>query len=471
VTRGRLTAPRRLLSSPLLAGQLAVALACGLLLRARWATVHELVVAVDHGDVLFADFVSHYYPTVSGRLRDGPPVSGFFYPAGFAALLAPLSLVGPRVALVLWGGVQLGCLGYVATALVQAAVPRRPWLALLGTALTATSVPVLHNLKWGQVSVPILAVTGAAFVMRSRGKLNVPAALLGVAASIKGYPLVFLGWFVLRRDVRLVLRGAAACALSLVVLPALVMGPSHALFFQRVSFGAVRGASESVLADFNSQCALAVLGRHLGGWDKTAVDVRAMGELATRAALALTLALVVLVSRSSARRIAKRRALLAFVLVGCTVPFWLHTSWSHYFVHLPLAQVMLVAMMTERGQSEGHTPRAQKVLVLAVLVAPSVWLSSVVHLFAAGSWWAYASAGSLFYANALLLMAYAGVLVEAHVRDPQVGLCPSLREPGPRWGSAPRFASLPVIQPGRCDSPEGNGAGGAAGTPGRARDC
>lgn len=406
--RRRLTAPSRLYVL-----QLAVGLACVLALRTRWPSIRDFVIAIDHGDVLFADFVNHYYPTVTDGLRQGAPAGGFFYPAGFAALLSPFALLGPAPAKVAWGAVQLACLGYVATALVQAAVPKKPALALLGTALTVTSIPMLHDLKWGQVSLPILAATGAAFVLRARGKQGLPAALLGIAAGIKGYPLVFVGWFVARRDARFVARAALACVVTLGVLPAIVMGPTHAIFFQRVSTGAVLGAADGVLRDFNSQYAPAVLGRYHGGWDATAADVRAMGELGAIGALVLVAALVLLVARSSAPRIAERRELLAFVLLASTVPFWLRTSWSHYFVHLPLAQTLLAGMLAERPAGR---MRAHEVLVLVLLLAPSVLLSNVVGLFATEGWWYYANAGSLFFANALVLLACAGLIVDAHVR-------------------------------------------------------
>lgn len=395
--------------------QLIVVLACVTLLRVKWPTVGAFVAAIDHGDVLFADFVHHYYPTVTDGLRSGAPAGGFFYPAGFAALLSPLALVGPGAAKVIWGVIQMACLLYVAIPLVRAAVPHRPALALLGTALTMTSIPVLHNLKWGQVSLPILAATGAAFVLRSRGRTNLPAALLAIAAGIKGYPLVFLAWFGARRDLRFAGRAAAACVVTLFVLPAIVMGPAHAIFFQRVSTSSVLGASDGVLRDFNSQHATAVLGRYYeGGYDAMPADVRAFGELGSLAAILGIAGLVVLVALSRAPRIEARRELFAFVMICCSIPFWLHTSWSHYFVHLPLAQVLLAGMLAERDASSPS--RARDVLVLVVLVAPSVFLSNVLGLFASEGWWYYANAGSLFFANALVLLACAGVVVDAHVR-------------------------------------------------------
>jgi len=390
-----------------------VAAACVGLLRLRWPSVRDFVIAIDHGDVLFADFVNHYYPTVAGSLRHGAPAGGFFYPAGFAALLSPLALTGPALAKALWGGVQLVSLLVAATMLVRAAAPSRPGLAVLGTALTITSIPVLHDLKWGQVSLPILAASGAAFVMYARGRRrNGPAALLGVAAGIKGYPLAFLGWFVARGDGRFFVRAAAACFVTLVVLPLVVMGPSQALFFQRVSTGAVMGAADGVLRDFNSQYATAVLARFHGGWDATSVEIRALGDLGARTALVVIGALVLIAARSPAKAIERRRDLLAFVLVACSVPFWLRTSWSHYFVHLPMAQILL----TDAFLDTSHAPFRRR-LVVVVLLAPSVLLSNVVGLFATEGWWYYANDGSLFFANALVLLACAGFIVEAAVVD------------------------------------------------------
>jgi hypothetical protein len=151
-----------------------------------------------------------------------------------------------------------------------------------------------------------------------------------------------------------------------------------------------------------------VLARYHGGWDATAADVRAAGELGSFAALVVVVALALIVARSNAPRIAERRALLGFVLVASTVPFWLRTSWSHYFVHLPIAQTLLASILVERG-------RPRDLFVLGALVAPSVFLSSALGLFATEGWWYYANDGALFFANALVLLACAGVVVEANV--------------------------------------------------------
>lgn len=391
-----------------LAAQLAAMLLGLLALRIKWPTWRDFVIAIDHGDLCFADFVHHYYPTVAESLRHGAPAGGFFYPAGFAAMIAPLGLLSLKGAIAAWSVVLGASFGVLVFVLIRAAAPGRSWLSALASLIAVTSVPVLHDVKWGQVSLPILAAAGLAFVFYERRPL-VAAALLGVAAGIKGYPLVFVGWFLLRGDLRFVLRAAIACVVTLVVLPVLVMGPSHALFFQRVSTGAVMGAADGVLRDFNSQYAPAVLARYEGGWDAAAADVRAMGELGSFAALAAIGALVIVAARSTAKTIAAHREMIGLVLLASSVPFWLRTSWSHYFVHLPVAQTLLTHMLLR--------DRPRNALALVVLVGPSVFLASVLGLFATEGWWFYANAGSLFFANLLVLFGCAIVVVDAHIRE------------------------------------------------------
>jgi hypothetical protein len=385
--------------------QIAAVLVGVVLLRMKWSTVHDVVLAIDHGDLLFADFVHHYYPTVEGPLRHAAPAGGFFYPAAFAALIAPIGWLPLGAAEIVWALLQLGCVLWAATELVREGA-RMP-LAALGTVLTITSIPLLHNLKWGQVSILILAAAGGAFLAYARGQKNAAAVLLAIAAGIKGYPLVFLGWFVLRGDFRFVLRAAAACFVTVVLLPAIVMGPAHALFFQRVSTTAVLGAADGVLRDFNSQYAPAVLSRYEGGWDAAPRAAMEWGRTGSTIAIAIIAVLAVIAARSPSPRIAERRELIGFTLLASSVPFWLRTSWSHYFVHLPLAQTLLAAYFARTG-------RARDALAIALLIAPSVYLSNVLGLFATRGWWYYANAGSLFFADVLVLVACAGLIVDAH---------------------------------------------------------
>jgi len=389
--------------------QLGVALLCLFALRRQWSSVEDFVAAIDHGNVPFGDFVFHYYPTAKDSIRQGAPAGGFFYPAGFAVLLSPLGRIDVESARLVWLVILLVAALWTATWLVQATTPREPALALVGTALVMTSTSLLHNFKWGQVSVLIVAVAGTGFVLRARNERpNLAAALLAVGAAIKGYPLVFLGWFFLRRDWKFFARACAACAVTLIVLPAIVMGPVHAFFFQRVATSSVLGATDGVLYDFNSQFAPAVLARYYGGWGVAPVAITRVGQHGAHLALAVIAVLLVLLSRTKAPRLAERRELWAFVLLASTVPFWLQTSWTHYFFHLPLAQILLTSTLVERR-------RARDLAVLVLLVAPSVFLSNALGLRATEGWLPYAESGSPFFANLFVLFATALVIVDAHV--------------------------------------------------------
>ena len=393
--------------------QLGIAFLCVLALLRQFPSVKDFVAAIDHGDVPGGDFVFHYYPTARDSIREGAPAGGFFYPAGFAVFLAPLGRLDLEPARILWYVVLAASVLWTATWIMRAAAPKQPLLAIFGSALYVTSIPVLHDFKWGQVSVLIVATAGTAFILRAREKQRASAALLGIATAIKMYPLVFIGWFVLRRDWRFVFRAGVACLVTLVLLPAIVMGPVHALFFQRVATQSVVGAQDGVLYDFNSQFAPAVLARYYGGWGVASTSITRMGQIGAWAALAIIAALLLLLSITKAKRIAERRELWAFVLLASTVPFWLKTSWTHYFAHLPVAQVLLASTLVERRR-----PRDLAILVL--LVAPSVFLSNVVGLPRAEGWLPYAESGSPFFANLAVILATALVVVDAHFLDAKV---------------------------------------------------
>ena len=399
--------------------QLAVAALSVVLLQRLWTTPYDFVRAIDHGDVLFGDFVFHYYPTVANNLREGPPAGGFFYPAGFAALMAPLGLFPLETAMMMWAFVLLACVVFVASRLVREAARENASLAAFGTLLTMTSVPVLHDLKWGQVSLPILACAGGAMLLNARGRSWAAAALLGICVGIKGYPLVLLGWFLLKGDLHFFVRGAIASVVTLVVLPAIVLGPAHALFFQRVSQSAVLGASDGVLRDFNSQYGPVVIARAvygLGAWDLVTVAQEGWGIIACLTCLLAIGWLALIAARSSAPAIAERRDVFGLVLIFSSVPFWLKTSWTHYFVHLPVAQTLLVGTLASAGSAR----RGTRVLALVLLLCPSVFLSNLAGLLSYANregWLFYASDGSLFFANLFVLFGCAIVLVDAHIRE------------------------------------------------------
>jgi len=374
-----------------------LAFACGLgLLAFEYRDVMTFVRAIDHGELLFADFVFHYYPTVERSLREGAPAGGFFYPAAFATLIAPLGMVSLDTARVIWGLVLLAAALVSIFVLPRITCPRNPGLWPLGTLLGTTSAPLMHNLKWGQVSILLLVLGVVGFRAYATRPRSLSAALLALATGIKGYPIVTLGYFAFRRDFRACLRLLAAFGLVLCVLPAIVMGPTHALFFQRVATQSVVDAGDGVVRDHNSQFMAAVISRHLGGWDWTSNTLHQLFVRGGQLVLAFIVVLVYLLARGVGPRRPLDRVLLVFVLFSSSVPFWLRTSWAHYFVHLPMAQLLLWRVLWDERKTWTR-------IAAATLMLPSMLLGNMTGVLTFGGWFHYARLGAPFAANALVL--------------------------------------------------------------------
>ena len=190
-----------------LVAALSVFVALALYYAGHWASLGEFVLAIDHHEQLFQDFLGHYYPMAQSIYEATAPVRGYFYSAFFAILLAPLKGLDPTAALWAWGGVQ------VVLMLALFAFPLRRLLPMdwRATALYAfvfaSSVPLLHNVKWGQVSVLLVLSVLASFQAYQRGWRVLAGTCLAFAAAIKYYPIVFLVYFLARRDARVVMEG------------------------------------------------------------------------------------------------------------------------------------------------------------------------------------------------------------------------------------------------------------------------
>jgi hypothetical protein len=376
------------------------------LLAFQYRDIMTFVRAIDHGELLFADFVFHYYPTVERSLREGAPAGGFFYPAAFATLIAPLGAVSLDTARVLWGAVLLVAALVSVFLLPRLTCPRHPGLWPLGTLLGTTSAPLMHNLKWGQVSILLLVLGAVGFRAYATRPRNLSALLLALATGIKGYPIVTLAYFAFRRDVRACLKLVAAFGLVLCVMPAIVMGPRHALFFQRVATQSVVDAGDGVVRDHNSQFMAAVISRHLGGRDWTSSTLHQLFVRGGHLLLALIVVLIYLLARGVGPKRPLDRVLLAFVLFSSSVPFWLRTSWAHYFVHLPMAQLLLWRILWDLRRAWSRASAIG-------LVLPSMLLSNMAGVLTFGGWFHYARLGAPFFSNALLLLATSLIMAHA----------------------------------------------------------
>lgn len=386
----------------LLNGWLISGLVAGLVLALYglyWKSVGNFVISIDQCEVLFCDFYRHFYPMGRELFASFRPVQGFFY-SPFAALLFSWSAtVSSREALVIWSAVQTAALVGLYLIPMVSLVGRSPAWQVLYPLIYLTSFPLLHNLKWGQVSVIVTLLILAALVLYDRGQPAWSAAVLALAIATKYYPAIFLVYFLFRRDLRYLVTCSLFSGILLFVLPVLLLGFEHTLEFYRLTGAASARALESWMRqDVNTQYIARVADRLLSGKQAPLLEAgfKWLGLLLS----GLNITLLWSVIRSGRERM----TYWAWSLLFSTLPFWLATSWPHYFVFLPISQVFL---LVETFQSDAAT---WKKAGLAILISCSSLFSNTLTFILIGRWQDYSSRGFLFFANALLILAVIGLL-------------------------------------------------------------
>lgn len=370
----------------------------------RWHSVENLVVALDQSSHVFLDFTYHYLPQAQAILHSPVPVNDYYYSAFFALLLLPLTLLDGHAVMLTWASLQV---------LVSAALFALPLRRLvnLGPTWTAayagvfiTSFPVLHGMRWGQISALLTLLIVAAFDADARDRKHLAGALLAVAAAIKFYPALFGVYFVVKRDWRVCRSFILVFVLCYVVFPAVVLGPDNWIGFELATTGAIATA-DWVSASPNSQYFAHVLSR-----------LAHSGELG----LWKTLGFAVVGSAAALAWTTQRRALWSHTLVMlfASVPFLVYTSWPHYFAFLPFCQVALAADLLRRRPSLVVT------LAWALLIA-STAISSILVFGLFDSWADYTGMGMLLVADILVLIC--ALLLRAAGPTPDV--CQRVAEP------------------------------------------
>ncbi|MFN8179594.1 MAG: glycosyltransferase family 87 protein [bacterium] len=395
--------------------------------RLTFRSLAGFMAALDHCPDTFCDFGRHYLP-MARQVFDGTgPVEGFFYSLFFALLLVPLTRLSDGGALVTWGVLQaLLAAALLAVPLTRA---RRPSFAVawLYIALFFSSHAVLHNFKWGQVSVLITLCVLAALALWQRGHSVAAGFLLALATSIKLYP----AWFVLvplmRRDWRMLGSFAASCLILLVIVPVAAVGADPAFRFHVAVAEQLRSRMGLLVGDPNSQSLQGLIERLCyqprSPWS---THLPLVGPLRWG-----TLAVAVGAAWTSLRR-AGDDATASFLILFCALPFVTPTSWPHYFVYLPAAFLYLLTELPRRP--------LQRSAVLVLLVAAAL-LSSIFCWQALGAaafaptyprlppGLLYAYWGVPFWANALTFLALLATL-PARARLPEFPRVP--------WGARRR---------------------------------
>lgn len=366
----------------------------------QWKTLDGFVTAIDHGDELFGDLVTFYYPMAQNIFSAKMPVPGYYYSAFFALLISPLGTLPIAQVKLIWGILQVflaAVLGIVSSEKLLE-LPRAAKVFFLF--LFLTSFPLLHNFKWGQVSV-LITLCIFTVIWFYKNEYYIPAGiLLAFAVSIKYYPAIFIIYPLFKRNYRFLISFGLSTLTFLAVIPSIMLGPLEWINFEKAV--SVLIADAKFAGDVNSQyfghVALRMFSLEDAPYKKKVLSAFLEGVGG----------LVLLANIGIIWKIQKKEVQDALILstgiLFLSLPFIIQTSWSHYFVYLPFFQtVILVQSLKNFKGNKEFTPA----LALTIL---SCAASSVFAFNLFPDWSEYNDAGMLFTSNLLLLFAFYLVL-------------------------------------------------------------
>jgi uncharacterized membrane protein len=374
---------------------------CGAAILVWAGGVGGLAGAVDENcPFLGTDFLLHYYPTIA----TGEPDAVWYYPPTIAILLAPMGWMAPETANAVWKLLQLALLALWAIGPPHLLRIRKTWFAVAYTVVTVVSVPVLQSFVWGQVSTGLAVAGLIAFLLLER-RPWLSGVLLGLAISAKVYPVLWLAWPAARRAFKSIAAAGMTVVATAGLLPVLVYGVDGTLaFYRAVAEHLAHSLNTWIPTNEGPQFLPSVVSRLTGTSQNLAMTVLSW---------IIALALLALLRRiSSGER--ENRELAGFAVAGGLFAFLVHTSWLHYFVHLPIAWLVL-------GSAALAAARRVDRIVPAALLAISIAFSSLPwqELVAGGLTGRYAASGWLAWANIAALAGLAWTCCEPRLPEKQ----------------------------------------------------
>ena len=369
-----------------------------------WGSVDGFVNAIDHGEQLFGDFQRFYYPMGEVLFAEKWPVRGYYYTSFFALGLSLVVLLPLAAATVLWGFLQGGWVAafyYISGRYLLGLSARGMLVYLL---LLLASFPLLHNFKWGQVSVLVTLGIVAAFALHQQGRSALGGIALALVTCIKYYPGAFVVYFLIRRDGRFL----AAFGIGLLgfycLLPAALLGLGDWWYFERASAQSLPEAAR-LLRDFNTQYFVHVLNRwgQPLGYRLGEIDARCVAACRGAGLLRqLRCGVVVAQARNRASGGASRG-----VVISCLCRLWCRLRGPTTSSSLPFCQA---ALWMALGEARAHWLWRVPVVCSAVLASGYCFA-----LFP--SWRLYNGVGALWVADVALLCALYGLVLRRGLRQ------------------------------------------------------
>jgi hypothetical protein len=355
----------------------------------------------------------------------------FMYPPTAAALMAVASLAGPHG--FVWLLVLLQSASWLASVLLSVrlatgkALRRSPILYLVPTLVV---IPFIHDMYLlGQPNLLLLALMLGAFACLRADRPWSSGALIALAAGIKAFPVLALGYLVYRRHWRATAATVLALAVLLLVVPSPFRGPRAAAGDLVVwTRGMVLKYDEGQIAQrpercysYKNQSLIAVANRLLRDipadgerkdpWrvNLASLDFHAVNKIAAAAGLALCLFYVGAMpwrrpdrdgngdgdGRGTATFACESAMLVLMILVFSPFAFNYFYVWLIYPLTVALDRLL--------GFPVGSRPR--RVLGLGLAAALAIYAATAVSLRGAQAY------GNLLAVDVLLLGLLGGLLI------------------------------------------------------------
>jgi hypothetical protein len=300
--------------------------------------------------------VDVYSLDTAGPGTDNNP---FTYPPIAAWLFLPATWIGWRVAYAIWTAASMLALTWVLAKFVPR---RRTWGLPVAVGVAATTRVVLDNIAYGQINLLLMAMITADLCRRPAG--FVPrGTLVGLATAIKLTPALFLVYFAVTRQWR-VLRTSMLAAAGATAFGALVYPTMTGSFYGH----AIWHLTDRVDLD-----------HPVGYWGNNSIN-GAVAAMGWQGGLGLSVsAAVTVLCLAAARRLHRfGHEADAWLVVGLTCPVVSTFSWTHHYVFLLPALLRLAGRIRRRRHL-----LAGAVLLFALHWSPGVgqrWLHSSVPL-------------------------------------------------------------------------------------------
>jgi hypothetical protein len=312
--------------------------------RRDFSNYYESAWALRHG----IDPYASYLTPVGARL--GLETGGLLHASEtppFLLCFEPLTRMRPRAAFWIWSAVNFAALAlamYLLLANRRGLTARTAWL-LAG--LILLSAPVSLNLYWGQSQLIVLALMAGAMRSMEAERDGTAGLLIAVAALLRAYPLLLVGYFLISRKWRALAFAMSAIAAGIVVTVA-ALGLPQVLSFVHgavwlTDYSVVNRVDDLSLGPFVSRMFWALTGGAAG----SSVDWIRRASIAV--ADAVVLGVTIRATLADANRGDPDYRIYSLWIA--TALMLTPVGWHHYLVLLAIPFVQLIASKSQGRSS------------------------------------------------------------------------------------------------------------------------